>query len=403
MKIVYVTASFPFGPGEAFIMPELAELQAHGHELLLVPLWPRGRVVHEDAGRFLACTVRAPLLSAGIVGQFAASMAKDTSLTWKMGRWFLDSPGKVMLKNFAALPKAAWLARVATEWRADHIHAFWASTVASLAMAAAEMSGIPWSFTAHRFDIVENNLLLRKAGSARFVRFVSEKSLRMSGLESTTAAQKATVLHVGIPVLSAAAAAPADGPLVALCAAAMLPVKGHRVLLQALQELKNSGVALELWLAGDGSLRPALQREVSERGLGDRVKFLGSLSHAALLDLYASGTVSLVVLASVDLGGGVHEAIPVCLMEAMSFALPVIGTETGGIPELLGEGAGLLVPAQNPPVLAAAVRLLAENSNLRHSLGQAGQRRVRTSFSASAIAGQLASLFANGVAPVHGR
>ncbi len=403
MRIVYVTASFPFGPGEAFIMPELAELQAQGHELLLVPLRPRGELIHEDASHFVSCTQRAPLLSLEMLREFGAQLSKNTAAMREIGRWCGSRPGKNTLKNFAAWPKAAWLARVAREWHADHIHAFWASTVATLAMAAAELSGIPWSFTAHRFDIVENNLLLRKAERARFVRFISRNSLRMSGLEESTVERRATVLHLGIPSQAAAAATAAGAPIVALCAAAMLPVKGHSTLLRAMQELKRSGVGMELWLAGDGHLRPALQREGRERNLQDRIKFLGEVSHSTLLDLYARGVVSLVVLASTDLGGGVHEAIPVSLMEAMSFAIPAIGTETGGIPELLGGGAGLLVPAQNPSALAAALRLLAENANLRELLGKAGQRRVRTSFAAPAIASELASLFAGGLTAVAAR
>ena len=55
----------------------------------------------------------------------------------------------MLLKNLAVYPKGLWLARLAREWRADHIHAHWAATTATMALVASEFSGIPWSFTAH--------------------------------------------------------------------------------------------------------------------------------------------------------------------------------------------------------------------------------------------------------------
>lgn len=379
-------------------MPELAALQARGHDLLVVPLWPRGKVTHADAARFFSITVAAPLFSADIARDFAAVAVKHTNIVCQLARLFSCATPGVAIKNLAVLPKAAWLVRLATEWQADHIHAFWASAVASLVLAAAEMSDIPWSFTAHRFDIVENNLLQYKAEHARFVRFISTSGLQMSGLQGTALEAKTTVLHLGIDVNSTPpAVSPPNKRVIALCAASMIPVKAHVVLIRAMEELRSRGIPLELWLAGEGELRNALQREVCARSLEDRIKFLGQLSHSALMNLYAGGAISIVVLASADLGRGLHEGIPVSLMEAMSFGIPVIATTTGGIPELLGGGAGLMVPSQDSTVMADVLHLLSQSPELRQSLGRAGQEQIRRAFAAPSIAAEMAEFFSNAV------
>lgn len=394
MRLIYVTSSFPFGPGEAFVMPELHGLQAQGHDLLVIPLWPRGKVTHADAARFFPMTVKAPLFSARIGCDFAAAVATNAGVVCRLGRGLGHCASKLLLKDQVVLPKGAWLARVAIAWHADHIHAFWASGAASLALAAAGISGIPWSFTAHRFDIVENKLLVYKAERARFIRFISESGFRMSGLQGTSLAAKARVLHMGVDVnKSSPPVSPPNAPAVALCVANLIPVKDHRTLLETMEELRNRGVALTLWLAGDGELRDALQREVRQRALAHRIKFLGPLSHKTLMDMYASGIISTVVLASANLGEGLHEGIPVSLMEAMSFAIPVVATETGGIPELLGGGAGWMVPPQDPKAFADALHLLIQHPKLRQSLGQAGQQKVQNEFAAPTIARHMAELF----------
>jgi colanic acid/amylovoran biosynthesis glycosyltransferase len=394
MRLIYVTSSFPFGPGEAFVMPELAALENQGHDVLVVPLWPRGGLLHTDAARFLANTVSARLFSAGIARDCAVAGAKPASTICRVARSFSRSSSTLLLKDHVVLPKAIWLARLASLWKADHIHAFWASGPASLALAASEICRIPWSFTAHRFDIVGNKLLRYKAEHARFVRFISESGFRMSGLAGTRLEKKLTVLHLGVevrkglPIVSSP-----DAPVIALCAASLIPVKDHLDLLKAMEILHSRGLDLKLYLAGDGELRKRLHEEVQQRALGDRVYFLGSVAHSALMDLYASGIISTIVLASADLGRGLCEGIPVSLMEAMSFGIPVVATKTGGISELLEGGAGWMVPEQNPRALADALHLLIQNPRLRQTLGRAGQERVRSEFSAPQIARRLGELF----------
>jgi glycosyltransferase involved in cell wall biosynthesis len=100
-----------------------------------------------------------------------------------------------------------------------------------------------------------------------------------------------------------------------------------------------------------------------------------------------------VVLASVDLGSGVHEGIPVALIEAMSYGIPVVATATGGTPELLLPGTGLLVPPADPAALADALQTLLRDGKLRDRLGDSGRQRVLEAHDIFQVAAELVKEF----------
>ena len=81
------------------------------------------------------------------------------------------------------------------------------------------------------------------------------------------------------------------------------------------------------------------------------------------------------------------------LMEAMAYGVPVISTETGGIPELLREGAGLVVPPKDAGALALAIGELAGDRSLAQTLSEAGRARVAGHHSAEKIVAELARHF----------
>jgi glycosyltransferase involved in cell wall biosynthesis len=391
MKIIYVTASLPHGAHEAFIVSEIRQLLSTGHEVLIVPRSPRGMVFHGQD--LLKYARRVALFSPGVLKTAAKATLAAPAKTVAAVRLLLGaSPLGVMLKNLATVPKALWLADTAVRWKADHIHCHWAGTTATIAMLASELSGIPWSLTAHRWDIVENNLLAAKVRSATVVRFISEDGLRMAGDLGIGPVKNTRVLHMGVPIPARGARRPGPRPVV-LCPARFSEVKGHRYLLEAWEILQRRGLDAELWLAGQGELRPQLEELTNALGLAGSVRFLGVLPHPALLKIYEEGTVSAVVLASLDLGNGLHEGIPVALMEAMSYGIPVVTTATGGTAELVLPEAGLLVPSANPTALADAIQRLLQDAQLREQLGDSGRRHVAETYDVVRVAAELVNEF----------
>jgi colanic acid/amylovoran biosynthesis glycosyltransferase len=395
MKIVYVTQRLPFGEGETFIIPEVDALLAAGHQVIIIPRASNDPVMHDDVGALLARTRRLPR-PGQILGAVFQSLMRDPRRTlaafWRLRR---TRPRRRAIANTIATAEGIWVARVARSWGADHIHAHWAHLTATLAMAASRVSGIPWSFTAHRYDVVLNNLLDEKLRSACFGRFIAREIAAVArSLVSPEAMARSEVLHVGVRLPPAANGhQPARATPVLLCPARLIRVKGHPLLLEAAARVASRGIAFELWLAGDGPEADSVVRRIRDLGLERQVRMLGMLPHAALLRLYQRGEVDCVVLASLDLGAGVHEGISVALIEAMGYGIPAISTRTGGMAELLDGGAGVLVPPADSAALADALERVLGSPELRAELGQAGRRRIETEFDVATIVGALVGRF----------
>jgi glycosyltransferase involved in cell wall biosynthesis len=398
VRLVYVTSSFPFGHGEGFLVAELRALERLGHEVTVVPALARGPVVHEDARAFLARVRDAPLVSAHVVAAAGRGVARAPgAAAGQLGAVARSRSPRILSKNISAFPKALWLAEVVRELGADHVHAHWAATSATLAMVASEVGGVPWSLTVHRWDIREDNLLARKAASASFVRAISRDGLRDLRRRAGSAADDAFVLHMGVemPPAPGPPRAREDGaPFRVLVPANLLEVKGHRHLVEAVGLLRARGVPVLVALAGQGPLRGELESQIARLRLGETCTLVGQLSHVELLGRLAAGEWDAVVLASVETPSGEKEGIPVSLLEAMGHGVPVVGTDAGGVPELLGDGAGLLVPPADPVALAGAIEQLASDEAGRGRLALAGRERVERDFDVDAIARELAAQFA---------
>jgi glycosyltransferase involved in cell wall biosynthesis len=260
-----------------------------------------------------------------------------------------------------------------------------------MAMIASEATGIPWSMTLHRWDIYADNLLARKLDSACFTRVISKSGA--ARVASVVPGAKVDVIHMGIevPPQSPPLEQPERRERRLACIASFIPVKNHAGLLQAFHTIAFDQ-DLVLDLVGDGPLRPQLAALVKELGLDDRVQFLGTLAHEQILRKLGSGDWFAVVLASIA-SADEHEGIPVSLMEAMAAGVPVVATDSGGTSELVGRGAGLLVPVGDVDALADALRRIVSDRSLRLSASEGGRRRVAESFDVDVIAAELRRRF----------
>ena len=117
-----------------------------------------------------------PLLNAELLGRGGASVCRETAGR-RCERLEVPSasrdPGRT--KNLSVTVKALALAQWAMEHDFDHIHSYWMSTPATVAMIAAAVSGVAWSSTAHRWDIYERNAFDVKERTASFMRTISAR------------------------------------------------------------------------------------------------------------------------------------------------------------------------------------------------------------------------------------
>jgi glycosyltransferase involved in cell wall biosynthesis len=392
IKVVYVTARLPYGVSEPFIIPEIIELERHGTSITVVPTRPIGALAHDDAQSLLDKTVTMPLFSIRVLGAALVEVVQHPGVAFAAFACLFGSrTPRILMKNLAVYPKGLWLGRYARRHGVTHMHAHWGGTSSTLTLVASYVSGTTWSLTIHRWDIVEDNLLEVKAQRACFVRVINEYGLKQLRALLHDLDWRPWLLHMGVPL-----PAPVDGarppelPLRVLTPANFVHVKGHVHLVDAVAVLKRRAVPIRVEFAGDGPLERAMQRHVTDLGLQEDIAFLGRLSHEHLLNELRCGRWHAVVLPSIVTPSGEHEGIPVSLIEAMACGLPTVSTQSGGIPELLGGGAGILVPPADPGALADALTRLALSPPLRRELGRRGRGRVEDEFKIERIAERLA-------------
>jgi len=170
----------------------------------------------------------------------------------------------------------------------------------------------------------------------------------------------------------AALGVPAGAPVVGNVAA-LTGHKDHATLVEAMALLRPRAPEARLVIAGEGELRPALEAQVRERGLGDRVIFAG----------FRRDLDRLLPAFSIFCLSSRLEGLGTSLLDAMAFGLPVVATAAGGIPEAVEDGVtGRLAPPRDPAALAEALAELLRDEERRRIFGAAGRRRFLERFTA---------------------
>jgi colanic acid/amylovoran biosynthesis glycosyltransferase len=399
VRVAIVAAKYPYDNREAYLDRELRALAPHLSGLAVFPTSPRGRTSgYRDVP---ADVYRLGLFSpATIGGALSALAARPAESLRAIGALlFARERPLVKLKNLAVIPLGLAVGMRLRRGGFEHVHSYWLSTPATVAYLAAAVAGIPWSSTAHLWDIYEENALALKLASAQFVRAISARGRRdLLAAAPGVPPSRVSVLHVGVDV-PAVAPAPFDKLRVTeiLCAANLVVKKGHVDLLHAIAAVRERGVDVRCVLAGDGELRGELEQLIDRLALRDAVEMRGHVGHDALLDEIRAGRYDAMALTSLELPGGLMEGIPVALMEAMALGLPVITTATGSITELVDERCGRVVLQGDVAAIAAALAELAGDPQLRAKLAEAAYQKVCAEFNVVTIARALAQLISAGV------
>ncbi len=286
---------------------------------------------------------------------------------------------------------AAW--RLARRRRYDVVHVHWAMPHALFGWAARAATGARIVTTFYGVELRWTKtalgplkwLLIRAARTSdpavAISRHTAEEVRQLAGVRT-----EVIPYGIGLPGGAGAEAtrATAAGPFTVLFVGRLVERKGVDVLLDAAARLVPRH-DIRVVIVGDGPERGRLEALVVERGLGRAAQFRGRISAEELERAYASAG-ACILPAVVDRRGDT-EGLGVVLLEAMSYGVPVIGSDIGGITDIITDGVtGILVPAGNPAALASAVERLAQDPGLARRLGEAGYRRVREQFTWEAIA-----------------
>lgn len=198
--------------------------------------------------------------------------------------------------------------------------------------------------------------------------------LRQTALR-TTPNIKIDVIHNGIDTHHfSPAPSPQKNKIPQLIAVGRLvELKGLHHLLPALKKVKESGQPFHLTIAGEGPMRSDLENLSAQLNLNEQVTFKGQIPYTQLPNHYRQS--DLFVLPSLA------ESFGQVFAEAMACGLPVIGTTTGGIPEVVGpHQQDWLVPPGDIEILSRKVTALLKSQETRQTLGQHNRQYVRDHF-----------------------
>ena len=361
MRVVHVHRISGIGGSERHLLALLPALRVHGVEATFVGLDdPRG-----DSEPFYAALEHAGIPFARV----PASHDLDPRLPFRIAHAARRLQPELVHTHLV---------------HAD-VHGAAASVLLRLPLVSTKHNDDP--FRAGPFRYVER-LLARRA---RRIVAITESLARFNAERVGIPRAKLVVVHYGLDAPPARWAdnppltLPEGGTRVLLALGRLVPQKGLDVAVRALPEVRRTHPDAVLVIAGEGPERHALENLAAELGVGD----------ALFLPGRAGDVAALLERAELLVHPSRWEGFGLVLLEAMLASVPVVATRVSSIPEIVVDGeTGVLVPAEDPQALAAAlVRVLDDPG----TLGAAGRARALEQFSADAMARRTAAVYADAI------
>jgi len=360
--IAYIANEFPSSL-EPYVIDEITELRRRGAQVICCSgkrVSPNDLSLAERA--FWKETRFFQPLSDDELVRAVRRLASDRHNLWQLLRPLLWERGASPTRRIRTLGHTAMGAALAEQLspiNVEHIHAHHGYFASWMALAAARLLGIGFSFTLHGSDLLQRaDLLSTKLRACQFCVTVSDFN-RQYILRNypSTPPEKVVVQRLGVdrvlswptPTPAADAEATADQRRFCLLSVGRLHrVKNYRFLIQACAALRDQGLDFLCWIVGEGPERPALENQITVLGLQGHVYLIGHVPRTDLPGYYRYA--DLVVMTSKS------EGIPVVLMEAMAHEKLVLAPAITGIPELVEhQRTGFLYQPGSLPDFVSAV------------------------------------------------
>ena len=271
--------------------------------------------------------------------------------------------------------------------KVDFVHAHWLIPQGIVQM---RIKNIPFLVTSHGTDITTLNFFpvkqLKKnvLKSAKYITTVS--STLNQYIQKIYQNDKTSVIPMGCntkrftPDKRIKNYYQQGGKKVVLFVGRLEEVKGVKYLIDAMQDINNA----ILVVVGTGNFESELKEQAKK--LGEKVKFLGAKTHDELPNIYASA--DLFVAPSVTASGGDKEGFGLVIIEAMASGIPVIASNSGGIPDIIEDGKnGLLTKEKDSGDITEAIKKIFADENLRKRIIEEGKKTADL-FSYEKIAGK---------------
>ena len=372
---------------ETMIYREVGALRALGENIATFSIRrPRLSDVPHEALRFVDDTYYIlPIGTVRFIRAHLAALVRYPVRYWSTLFEVLTathSSHRDRLRTLAHFAEAVTLLDEMTRRQIDHIHAHWAVGSATCAMVVSRFLGIPFSFTAHAYDVWRDKLLLpEKVHAASFVVTCTDYNRRHLVETYGVSPEKVRVVYHGVDVARFVPEPPArnGGEPTLLAVGRLVEQKGFDRFVSACAKLVSDGYRFRCQIVGDGPLRQALEEQTRRLGLDSRITFAGRKLQEELVAYYASADVF--VMPCIPASDNDRDGIPNTLIEAMAMEVPVVSTRFSGIPELVADGVnGRLVEPGDVDGLAEALAQMIGHPDERRRMGKAGRHRVLDRF-----------------------
>ena len=382
MKIGYLIPEFP-GQTHTFIWREISHLREWGVQVDIISTRPPSPAVmarHNFAQAAAQETYYLwPQSPIQLLSALTWAISKNPKGVWQMLRlcFTLKLDKKPAWKRTLPLALIApVLAREAVKRDIQHLNSQAASNSAILGMMVKRLVGIPFSMVCNANLEWWGGAMFQKLSDAEFTVAVTDWLLvQMRSDYPTLRADQAIMAHHGVDTKRWKPRQDLDlldsqgQSFQVITVGRLHHSKGHDVLIRSIKLLLDGGRKVNLKIVGAGPEESALKSLVQDLGLTEVVTFTGSLSEDQIIDLMHQSDAFALASDAEPLG--------VVYMEAMAAGIPAIGTNAGGVPEIISHREdGLLVPPQDETALAEALACLMDDPQLRQQLSQNGRRTI---------------------------
>jgi glycosyltransferase involved in cell wall biosynthesis len=395
MRLGYLYSRYPV-ISQTFCDAEMLALEQRRIELVIGSVYPPlTSLRHEYIARFSAPIHYAP------PQEILRILERNAKTTRKWPRDLVkqhQSRYGPMAKAELRARNALYFAEFFGQNGVDHVHVHFANRAAHTAVFLKEISGIPFSVTAHGQDFMKDlgsdDLLREICAAADFVAAETDYSRDLLRQRCPDSATKIQRVYNGIDLERFPAPPSSNSNRIPhiVSVGRLVPFKGFENLIEACAELARRQIDFVCDIIGDGPLRETLRTKIEQLGLSSRVNLLGSLSQDAVLEKLQGADIF--ALASTTDARGATDVFPTVILEAMASARPVVSTRLAGIPELVVDGeTGILAPPGDSAALTHALEQLLCDAELRLRFGHAGRARIEQYFRIEQTVAPLIKLF----------
>lgn len=402
MKIAYILDLFPV-VSETFIVREILELERNGFNISIFPLKNTkgtqfSEIIHADTKALIPKVIYLPTLSKWnkvkkiichlhFFSQRPVNYIRTLQFYYRHNR-----------KTYSPFTQSVLLAMDLKKLGVDHIHAHFSLNACKVSMLASLLTDIPYSFTIHAHDIFVpdlSDLTEEKFKHAKFIASISNynKKFILNKYPSIDS-EKIKIVHCGIKIRNNQRPSnTSENSFIFISVGRLVPQKDFKSLIQACHILKRvEGIKFICKIIGEGEDRPLLEKMITDLELEDVIFLQGAEEQEEVIEKLQSADVF--VLPCTVEKNGYMDGIPVALMEALAMEIPVITTNISGIPELIKEGAGILVEPENSKQLAAAMlRVYNLDDRERKEMITKGRTILTNDFNLTTEVEKLATFF----------